>query len=62
LKISISEIKYVIGFAKRGLPHTFNSINLGDYNLIGYQTTHEAETSFTYPFMLVLPADQISSQ
>jgi len=34
LKISISEIKYVSGFAKRGLPHTSNFINLEGPNVV----------------------------
>ena len=25
---------YVTGFAKRGLPHTSNSVNMGDHNVV----------------------------
>jgi len=53
----------VTGFAKTGLPHTSNSINLGDYKVaIGYQTTYKAKTFCRYPSILVLPDDHISSQ
>ena len=54
---------YVTGFLKRGLPHTSNSINLEDHNLvIKRHTKLKLSPAIIYPSMLVLPADQISSR